>query len=279
MTEFDYVAGVREALLTLHRGIETINRENGTEPAAESKASTEQADPTRGKHVVSAQSIGIQLLELGAEHLTAFVKTIGPPAETLACWTCVRSMLEPCALVGWLLDEKIDARDRTGRLFALRREGIDQQLKWARVVGRPEVELQLLRDRDAELEREARQAGCRGRKSGAILNPVPSATQAIGDMLDLEAAYRLLSAVTHGHHWAVRQLGFKPVAGLKEDLGGVKVQWFEKNLLLEGVAYLATITAKALTNAVYHQYRYFGWNSSPLVSLMNDALKTLRVNP
>ena len=43
------------------------------------------------------------------------VKTITEPMEPIACWTCIRSMLEPCARAAWMLDPSIDADTRIKR--------------------------------------------------------------------------------------------------------------------------------------------------------------------
>ena len=73
--------------------------------------------------------------------------------------------------------------------------------------------------------------------------------------------------------------GFRPKDGQQIDLGGVKVHWFEKSLSVVGVAYLASMSVKALTTGLFHQYRYFGWDSSKIVSLMNVALEPLQAVP
>jgi hypothetical protein len=97
-------------------------------------------------------------------------------------------------------------------------------------------------------------------------------------MLKLGSAYRLLSAVTHGHHWAVRQLGFRQTE-IVGDMNGLAVRYFEKNLHLVGIAYLAPLVAKALTLAQATQFDYFGWSKAELTSLSGAVAAKLIVEP
>ena len=68
------------------------------------------------------------LIESGGEHLTAFVKTFSELLEPIARWTCIRSMLEPCAPSSWLLDPAIDADSRIKRTLAVTVGGMGQDL-------------------------------------------------------------------------------------------------------------------------------------------------------
>ena len=104
---------------------------------------------------------------------------------------------------------------------------------------------------------------------------MPSATEVISLMLDEEEMYRLLSAVTHGHDWAIRGLGFRPVpkSDLRPDVGGVPVTMFEKQVDVAKLALLGLIAAKAFARPVWDQCNYAGWDNEP------DCVKTHRVPP
>ena len=130
MARPDYLATMRGAVSTFCTEIVNFIQTQGAEPAPASQAETEQAVFPRPESVVTARSFATSLVESGGEHTMAFVKTITEPVEPIACGTCVRSMLEPCSLAAWLLDPSIDARTRVGRAFALRYEGMKQQLKY-----------------------------------------------------------------------------------------------------------------------------------------------------
>ena len=100
----EYIVQMRQALLDFHEQVARFVQSNDCIPAEGSQARIEQATYPRPDSIVSAYCIGNQLIEFGADHLTAFVKTVTEPVETIACWTCVRSMLEACALSAWLQD-------------------------------------------------------------------------------------------------------------------------------------------------------------------------------
>jgi hypothetical protein len=153
------------------------------------------------------------LFEGAADHLIAFTKTVTEPAATIAPWTCVRALLESCALSAWLIDPAIDATVRVQRSFAFRYEGLDQQVKCLRSFGNTADADQLI-NRIAEVERNALGLGYplivngKGKRIG-IAQQMPSITDIIKVTLAEEATYRLMSAMAHGHMWAYRHLGFK----------------------------------------------------------------------
>src|SRR5687768_9940331 len=103
----------------------------GHTPVSGSIAELELQTFPRAESVHTAQSQAWMLLEVAADQLTAFLKTVSEPLETIAPYTCVRSLLEAAALASWILDPTIDVRTRVSRSLALRYEGLVQQLKWA----------------------------------------------------------------------------------------------------------------------------------------------------
>ena len=110
----------------------------GNEPAQDSTAALEIASfPKRGL-VLTAYSQADMLLEVGSELVTCFIRTCAEPALPIASWSSVRGVIEPCALATWLLDPSIDVRTRVKRSFALRFEGLDQQIKMMRTANRVE---------------------------------------------------------------------------------------------------------------------------------------------
>ena len=207
----DHLSVMRETLSRFYDEIRSFHADHGNDLAPGSPAVHEQAASRRPQSLVTAWSQSALLIELGSEHITAFVKTITEPVAVLACLTCIRSMLEPCALASWLLDPRIDAHTRVGRTFALRYEGLEQQLKLVRADGGSENDLQEIqgtKDRIDEVDHDALKIGFapivnkNGKRTG-IGESMPSATGVIKLMLDEEFMYRLLSAVTHGHNWAL----------------------------------------------------------------------------
>ena len=278
----DYLSVMRAALSHLCDEIRSFSADHGNNLNPGSPAEHELALSPCPRSLVTAWCRAAQLIESGGEHVTAFVKTITEPMEPIACWTCVRSMLESCALASWLLDPHIDARTRVGRVYALRYEGMEQQLKFLRATGGSDEGLQNLKKRLDEVESDALMLGYpsivdKKRKRIGIGQKMPSATEVINQMLDEEEMYRLLSAVTHGHDWAIRGLGFHPVPDgvLRPDVGGVPVTMFEKQVDVTKLALPGLIAAKAFARPVWDQCNYAGWDTERLIDVLDSTFDKL----
>ena len=270
---------MRDTLSRFCEEIGCFHADCGNDPALGSLAVTEQAAFPRPESVITAWSMATMLIELGGEHITAFVKTITAPVEPIACLTCVRSMLEPCALASWLLDPCIDAHARVGRVFALRYKGMEQELKFTRATGGSGKKI---RARISEVEQDALKLGyarivnAKGERYG-IGERMPSATEVIKLMLNEESMYRLLSAVTHGHVWAIRGLGFKPRAksSLSRDVGGVPVTMFEKTVDTKALALFGFTAATAFAKPVWYKCNYAGWDKERLTGVLDSTFDEL----
>lgn len=279
----EYIGVIRDTLTMFHEEAGRFIQDHDSLPVAGSQALTEQSTYARPDSIVSACAIASQLIEYGGDHVTAFVKLITEPVEVIACWTCVRSMLEPCALASWVADPSIDAHTRVGRVFALRYEGMEQQLKFGRVAKKPESELKSLEDRIDQVEKDALGLGFplvqdRKKRRIGIAQRMPSATDMIKMMLNEEEAYRMLSAVAHGHNWAILKLGFKAVGDPSEIvIGGVAAKRFEKTASLQGFAYLGVRTAKAFASPLWNVCQFFGWDKLRLEELFETVFDKLQV--
>ena len=274
----DYLPVMREALSRFCDEIRSFHADHGNDLTPGSPAVHEKAVSPRPESLVTAWCIAAQLIESGGEHVTAFVKTITEPMEPIACWTCVRSMLESCALASWLLDPRIDARTRIGRVFAIRHEGIEQYLKYVRATGRSGEYLQSLEKRSDEVELVALKLGYppivnKKDKRFGIGQKMPSATEVIKLMLDKEEMYRLLSAVTHGHDWAIRELSFSPVreGDPRPDVGGVPVTMFKKTADVDKLALLGLTAAEAFAKPVWDKCNYAGWDKERLIGVLDST--------
>ena len=274
----NYLPKMREALSEFCGEIGIFCTDHGNNLKPGSAAYHELAMSQCPGSLATAWCKAVQLIDSGREHVAAFVRTITNPVQPIACWTCVRSMLEPCALASWLLDPHIDAHTRVRRVFAIRYEAIEQHQKYVRVGDGSDEHLQKLKKRLDEIEREALKLGypCIVNKNGkriGIGQKMPSATEVINEMLDEEKMYRLLSAVTHGHDWAIRGLGFSPVpeGGLGRDVGGVPVITFEKQIDVNKLALLGLIAAKAIAKPVWDQCNYAGWDDERLIRVLDRA--------
>ncbi|HMP39233.1 MAG TPA: hypothetical protein PKA05_02540, partial [Roseiflexaceae bacterium] len=214
------------------------------------------------------------LLEGAADHLIAFTKTVTEPATTIAPWTCVRAILESCALSAWLIDPAIDVTVRVQRSFALRYEGLDQQVKCLRAFRNIE-DVDRMNNRIDEVERDALELGFpqivnrTGTRIG-IAQQMPTITDVIEITLNEEATYRIMSAMAHGHIWAYRHLGFK----LVDDEGELTL---EKHLEPFLVQYLCLQAVQALSKPVLLKGNLLGWDIRNIDSIFVSALADLRV--
>jgi hypothetical protein len=282
----DYFVILRQALSTFCAEVLNFDRDQGSEPAPGSMAATEQAAFASPETLVTAWSYASLLVESGREHITAFVKTITEPMEVIACWTCVRSMLEPCALASWLLDPDIDARARGARTLALRYQGLEQQLKFGRATNRSASEIEAYKKHIDNVEQMAISLGYsrvlnKKRERIGIGQNMPTATEVVGMMLDEEVMYRLLSAVAHGHSWAIASLGFKKIADDPRSLhvGGVPVTGMEKAAHTKGIGYLGVVAAKAWAKPLWYRCRCFGRDEARLAALLESTFDKLGITP
>jgi hypothetical protein len=116
----------------------------------------------------------------------------------------------------------------------------------------------------------------KGKRIG-LVQKMPTATEMIGMILNEERAYRLLSAVAHGHNWALLPLGFKRVqgAGGQANIGGVTTTVFDKTDSLRGFAYLGVRAARAFGIPLWNQCRYFGWYEARLLAIFKKSFDRL----
>ena len=274
----DYVAGISGALARfLHETSKLVNEQSLPPFPPESLAAIEAAKP-ESPSLDTVVTLPQGLIESGGEHLGVFVEMIAEPVRVIAACTCVRSMLEPCALAAWILDPRIDAFVRVGRVFALRYEGMVQQRKAARALGATEADVAPITKRIDEVEQDAlalRYPAVRytnGRIRG-IGQPMPVTTDLIESVLGEEAIYRTLSAVAHGHNWAIMQLCYK-AAGPEG-----RFTKFEKTVSIEGLTWQGLVAAKSLGRALWHRCLYLGGDRENLKELLESTLDAFGAQP
>ena len=269
MTGFgpEHISVVREALISLNERIESLHGEITRPPVAGSPYANEIAVSQRQQSLDKATTKSLMLIDSGREHLMAFVRTITAPMLPIACWTCVRSMLEPCARAAWMLDPTINAETRLRRTFAVRFAGDSEDLKFGRAMSVPEQVIDEVKANIARLEREASALGVRrlrdrrtNKKIVGIGVRMPTATEMVKEVLDEEGAYRIFSAVSHGQAEMIRALSFTPVLGigLTEQMGGSDAQAFNKTAHPDLMAWLGQVAAAALARPVWYEFQYGG---------------------
>ena len=279
-TEPERAKLIKEVLMGLYDGIVALNNQRTPHQEPGSMADKEQADVKWTHTITTGCSIATLMVESGGEHLTLFGKTITEPVEPLACWTTIRAMLEPCALACWLFDPTIGPEVRAVRVLALQYEGFDEQCKFLRAAKRPPAELDRIKQQIETLESRAVDLGlrlCRNKKGerSGIGMIMPKSTDVIRIMLDMETTYRLLSAVAHGHYWAIIQLGYaRPQPQqVVTNSAGVKMGVIEKCLTIQAIGRLAEIAIAAFTCAVVAHFKYVGVDTTPVKALHDEALR------
>lgn len=142
-----HVQHVRSAIGMLLERLSTYLQACPAEPVAGSTAARELATSCRPESITTALAFSDLAIEFASDHLSSYVKLISEPIETLACFTCVRSMLETIAIAAWVLDPAVSSFDRIARVYSVRFDAIDQQLKFGRCIGRHAQEIQDLETR------------------------------------------------------------------------------------------------------------------------------------
>ncbi len=274
------IAGFRQGLEILTTEVADFIRSQDRDPLPGSQATRELlAFPHEDALSVSWSSAFI-LIELGAEHVSVFLKTLKAPIENIACCTCIRSMLEACSIGAWLVDPAIDPEIRAKRAFAYRYEGMSQQLTLAQTVKANPGEIQKCKDRIDQVENRACALGFpkvvnkRGERIG-IGQQMPSATSIIELVMGDPHAYRLLSAVAHGHMWAITQLCYKKAESIKPSPGYYHL---EKSLNIKGFAMLSVSAISALSRPVWNLSRYFGWDLLRIEEIFEKAADAMELD-
>jgi len=277
----EHVICTRDALQSfLASSAEIHTSRSNSDPTAGSVAETQLANASRPESIVTAIGASTILIECGGEHLQAFLDLLGDSAaiKMVACCTCVRSMLEPCAISVWLSDPTIDGRERIARAFAYRYSGMVQQLKFARCKQAPPQEIQTQEQRIADVEDVAIQLGYprlvdrRGNRNGIGMT-MPNTTTLITDILNEERLYRLISGVAHGLHWATIPLAFRTQHPPQGNLVHL-----EKTFSASGLLLVATGAINALGRALWNQTLLMGWDQAPLRALLEETYDSIDIN-
>lgn len=259
--------------------------EFGGEPTPNSPAIAELNTFERSQSVMTALSQGVLLAEVAADQLMTLVRSLTEPVQTISPWTCLRAILESSALAVWFLEPGIGPRSRVQRSFAFRFEGLDQQRKWMRIAHESEVDKVITRI-DA-MEQIALNLGYErivdrnGRRIG-LGQAMPSVTEIVRDAFDEEATYRLLSAIAHGHHWALTQLGFRLMDESQENNSNWtklndSTRTLEKSLEPNLVGFVCLKAVIAFTKSFWCMGRYCGWWNESAEKMFDQAYDRMNI--
>jgi hypothetical protein len=282
-TQFTYEQAIQalQATQELHDRTGAFFDAQGFEPKMDSLAARELQTFERPESVLTAYSQGNSLVEVAADHLIAFTRTITEPAQSMAPWTMARVVLETCALSCWLLDTKITAPIRVKRSLALRYEELFQQTKFGRAANLP-LESGKADERIEEVESMAESLGFaklrggKGERTG-IGQVMPSITEITRDTLKAEANYRLFSAMAHGRSWAYNQLSFRKTG--ETDVLGNKAFYMEKHLPIEVVLWLCSNVARYFAQSIKCKCELFGWDLVQFNGILDDVFRKIGIRP
>lgn len=263
----------------LHDKTGTLFESQGLDPNNNSIAANELQNFKRPKSVLTAYSQGGSLIDIAADHLIAFTKTITEPAQSIAPWTITRSVLEASALSSWLLDPKIETHERVKRSLALRYEGLSQQAKFLQSIGQS---TEIIKKRIDEIELMAGELGfpkLRNKEDErtGIGKVMPNVTEIIRDTLNQESNFRLYSAMAHSHSWAYTQLSYRKVdEGISQESDTVL---FEKHLSLELVWVLCGSVARYFSQPIRYKCELFGFDLISMNTIIGDVFKSIGTHP
>lgn len=225
------------------------------------------------------------LFEAGLDQLLAFIKTIKEPTQTIAPYSCAREIIESSALASWLFDPKIVVAERVARGFAFQYQGLDQLKKFEQSLDDERKEertnsviAQIENTEAIALSQGFQELRGQGKRTG-IGRIMPSSTEIIRDTMDEEATYRLLSAIIHGHQWALHHLSFRSVNS--EDLAIDENEIFvgpvfEKYLSVEMISFLCQEVFICLARPIWYKYQLFGWNRDQLKEILDQASNVIK---
>jgi len=235
-----------------------------------SVAAKERAHPKLGILVSDIYSRAQLSVIVAKDHFAAFLALSSEPvASTFTACTCIRALFESAAVATWFLDPQIDVTERVKRSFAFRYVGLMQQTKLPGIdphIPDPEVHPKVMIDK---MEEEAKKLGFAPVRSSN--NPkvrtgvgmlMPSITSLVASQLDREKDYRMLSAIAHGHHWALPLLGY----GLSVR-DGVKAATMEPATYPSVFAYLGLAGFVSLQKPVGYFFKVNGGDSTAVDDL------------
>lgn len=251
----------------------------GLDPNSNSIAANELQNFKRPKSVFTAYSQGGSLIDIAADHLIAFTKTITEPAQSIAPWTITRSVLEASALSSWLLDPKIETNERVKRSLALRYEGLSQQAKFLQSIGHS---TEIIKKRIDEIELMAEELGfpkLRNKEDErtGIGKVMPNVTEIIRDTLNAESNFRLYSAMAHSHSWAYTQLSYRKVDEVVSQESDTVL--IEKHLSLDLVWVLCGSVARYFSQPIRYKCELYGFDLVSMNNIIGNVFKGIDVRP
>ena len=195
---------------------------------------------------------------VAVDHARALQKSLLPPRQSIAPWTCARTMLEQCALIHWLLDPKIELEERVKRVMRIRLHDIDNHRMYRDKTNRqmpegipkfdPNPNMLALERTIVEL---APKLGVE--QLGRPLKRLPPMNKLVDQFVaGFTFEYNLLSSVSHGRESLIIELMLD---------GSVDRLWASKHTIdLYHMWSLINNTINWISKATWVYFDYCGWN-------------------
>jgi hypothetical protein len=113
-------------------------------------------------------------------------------------------------------------------------------------------------------------------KRVAVAKQMPSATDLVTSVLDAETDYRVLSAVVHGHAWALIQLGLHEIGPGNSQVVGGHLREFGRFLPRVAVTWASVACGAALHRVHENRARLFGVGAEELNSAYDRFSKQIK---
>ncbi len=277
---YDMARQMLAGIPPLHNAVAAFFNDHLGRAFPHAPAAVEEAGAYDPEVIRTAYSQGSMLIEVAADHLMGFSKTMTEPVEVFAPWVCVRAVLEASALASWFLEPGITTEERAKRSFAFKYEGMKQHIKFLQSWGHNASEMAKLNTWIEEMENTAVGWGMakvqdkNGKRSGIGMQ-MPFITALVTLIFKDEPTYRLHSAMAHGHHWALQQLGYT-VHG--EDDGNSTYVKLKKHISAAVIGHLAARAVRAFVKPVWFRSYQNGWDTQRLGNLLESAYDAMLIN-
>lgn len=259
----------------IDNSIELINK-HGFEPKPGSISSEELESFQPPLSLKTAYSQGHAFVEVAFDQLMAFTRTLKEPIQTIAPFTCSRSVLESCSLAVWLLNNEITAEERVKRSLSFRFEGMVQSKKLANSsISENGIEItDIQTNKIIKIAQDMSYPIFRNKKNKIIgvATHMPSITDLAKNILNKEYEYRLLSAVAHAHNFALIQTSFVRYSDSEDD----EVSLYEKSLDPRFIIFLCKLTIEVFCKAVKTLTKLHGTYHIDYDSLFDEINKKFK---
>ncbi len=256
---------------------------NGYKPLVGSQGALELLSDEFSTCIENVYTIGNILLEVSGEYIYAFSRAISNPLLTFAPYIIARNILETSSIVAWIFDPNISAKDRCERYYGFEFISQIKHEQFARLVASTEDHKIAIEDHEnanKELQKIIADAKVKGfcihidnEKPTGIGKGFPSSTDLVDKYLGMGNLYRLYSAVIHGHHWALRALGFS-FSRLSPEGDHLFEKYIDPRML-----FLLTFNVMTACNLAYSKkFHMYGWDKDDIDMKFALSMKRIKDN-